>query len=39
MAQNRIYNYFDRNPQLHVIFIFDRMKHHPDGAGRGERVG
>lgn len=21
----RIYNYFERNPQLHVLFIFDRM--------------
>lgn len=25
MVQNRIYNYFERNPQLHVLFIFDRM--------------
>ena len=25
MVQDRIYNYFDRNPQLHVLFIFDRM--------------
>lgn len=25
MAQDRIYNYFERNPQLHVLFIFDRM--------------
>ena len=25
MVQERIYNYFKRNPQLHVLFIFDRM--------------
>ena len=25
MVQKRIYNYFERNPQLHVLFIFDRM--------------
>ena len=25
MVQNRIYNYFERNPQLHVLFIFDKM--------------
>ena len=25
MVQDRIYNYFERNPQLHVLFIFDRM--------------
>ncbi len=25
MVQDRIYSYFDRNPQLHVLFIFDRM--------------
>ena len=25
MIQKRIYSYFDRNPQLHVLFIFDRM--------------
>ena len=25
MTQNRIYNYFERNPQLHVLFIFDSM--------------
>lgn len=25
MIQQRIYNYFERNPQLHVLFIFDRM--------------
>lgn len=25
MVQNRIYNYFERNPQLHVLFIFDSM--------------
>lgn len=25
MVQQRIYNYFERNPQLHVLFIFDRM--------------
>ncbi len=25
MVQDRIYNYFDRNPQLHVLFIFDKM--------------
>lgn len=25
MVQERIYNYFERNPQLHVLFIFDRM--------------
>lgn len=25
MIQNRIYNYFERNPQLHVLFIFDKM--------------
>ena len=24
MTQERIYNYFERNPQLHVLFIFDR---------------
>ena len=26
MIQKRIYSYFERNPQLHVLFIFDRMK-------------
>ena len=25
MVQDRIFNYFERNPQLHVLFIFDRM--------------
>ena len=25
MVQDRIYNYFARNPQLHILFIFDRM--------------
>ena len=25
MVQERIFRYFDRNPQLHVLFIFDRM--------------
>ena len=25
MVIDRIYNYFARNPQLHVLFIFDRM--------------
>lgn len=25
MVQDRIYSYFERNPQLHVLFIFDRM--------------
>lgn len=25
MVPERIYNYFERNPQLHVLFIFDRM--------------
>ena len=25
MTQEKIYNYFDRNPQLHVLFIFDKM--------------
>ena len=25
MVQERIYNYFARNPQLHVLFIFDKM--------------
>ena len=25
MVLYRIYNYFERNPQLHVLFIFDRM--------------
>ena len=25
MVQDRIYNYFERNPQLHVLFIFNRM--------------
>ena len=25
MIQRRIYSYFERNPQLHVLFIFDRM--------------
>lgn len=25
MIQERIYNYFERNPQLHVLFIFDKM--------------
>lgn len=25
MVQDRIYNYFERNPQLHVLFIFDKM--------------
>lgn len=24
MIQERIYSYFQRNPQLHVLFIFDR---------------
>lgn len=24
MIQDRIYNYFQRNPQLHVLFIFDK---------------
>lgn len=26
MVQDRIYSYFDRNPQLHVLFIFDKME-------------
>lgn len=26
MVQDRIYSYFERNPQLHVLFIFDRME-------------
>uniref|UniRef100_UPI004024E540 BREX-1 system phosphatase PglZ type A n=1 Tax=Prevotella sp. TaxID=59823 RepID=UPI004024E540 len=26
MVQERIYSYFDRNPQLHVLFIFDKME-------------
>lgn len=25
MVQTRIYNYFVRNPQLHILFVFDRM--------------
>ena len=25
MIQRRIYSYFERNPQLHVLFIFDWM--------------
>ena len=25
MTQEKIYNYFERNPQLHVLFIFDKM--------------
>ena len=25
MVQQRIYNYFERNPRLHVLFIFDGM--------------
>ena len=25
MIIDRIYNYFERNPQLHVLFIFDQM--------------
>ena len=25
MVQERIYGYFERNPQLHVLFVFDRM--------------
>ena len=25
MVQKRIYNYFERNPQLHILFIFDKM--------------
>lgn len=25
MIQDRIYNYFERNPQLKVLFIFDRL--------------
>ena len=25
MIQKRIYNYFDRNPQLRVLFVFDKM--------------
>ena len=24
MTQERIYSYFQRNPQLHVLFIFDK---------------
>lgn len=26
MVQDRIYSYFDRNPQLHVLFIFDKTE-------------
>ena len=25
MVQEKIYNYFERNPQLHVLFIFDKL--------------
>ena len=25
MTQKRIYNYFERNPELKVLFIFDKM--------------
>ena len=25
MVQERIFSYFERNPQLHVLFIFDKM--------------
>ena len=25
MTQERIYSYFQRNPQLHVLFIFDNI--------------
>lgn len=25
MVQNRIFNYFERDPQLHVLFVFDPM--------------
>lgn len=25
MIQKRIYNYFDRDPQLRVLFVFDKM--------------
>ena len=25
MVQEKIYSYFERNPQLHVLFIFDKM--------------
>ena len=25
MVQERIYNYFERNPKLRVLFIFDNM--------------
>ncbi len=25
MIQKRIYSYFERTPQLHVLFIFDQM--------------
>lgn len=25
MVQDRIYNYFERNPKLRVLFIFDNM--------------
>ena len=25
IIQDRIYSYFERNPQLHVLFIFDKM--------------
>ena len=25
MVQERIYSYFERNPQLHVLFIFDKL--------------
>lgn len=25
MIQKRIYNYFERNPRLRVLFMFDRM--------------
>ena len=24
MTINRIYDYFERNPQLHVLFLFDK---------------
>lgn len=27
MTQQRIYDYFERNPQLHVLFLFDKGFH------------
>lgn len=39
MIKDRIYSYFERNPQLHVLFIFDRLdmiRTDLDGVDLGE---